>query len=263
MFFDTHVHFEDRSDEHGIGPVVRRASDARVTAMLAVGGSPEGNAAAVAASGMFPRNVRAALGLDRHTAADEAVSGVRAWDGFLSALDAHRAAGRVAAIGETGLDYHYEPGTAERQKELFLRHLNLAADTGLPVIVHCREAEEDVYTLLSRFGGRVRGVVHSFTGSAEFALRVTAVGFMIGFSGIVTFRNADPLRRAAAVVPDGMLLIETDSPYLAPVPLRGRRNEPAFLPNIADTLAEVRGTTLERIADLTAKNAAGLFGFPG
>jgi TatD DNase family protein len=258
--YDTHVHFEMRADEHGIAPTVQRAIDAGVSRMLAVGGTPAGNAAAMAAAEAFPGNVRAAVGLDRGMAAGTVSGGCREFGDVAGEVIRLARDGRVAAVGETGLDFFHEPGTAEAQRRLFGLHLELAAETGLPLVIHSRDAEAETLDCLRRFAGRVRGVLHCFTGSAGFASALLDLGMHISLSGIVSFRNADSLRAVAASLPADRLLIETDSPYLAPVPVRGRRNEPSLLPHVLAAAAMARGQTVEETAKRTASNALALFG---
>jgi len=147
---------------------------------------------------------------------------------------------------------------------LFTAQCDLAAERGLPVIVHSREADDDTVRVLEVYasrcrGGAAAGVLHCFTGNAEFAQRLVALGMMLSFSGIVTFLNADPLRAVAAGIPSGRLVIETDSPYLAPVPHRGKRNEPAYVREVAARLSQVRGEPLATVAQQTTENAVRLF----
>lgn len=163
------------------------------------------------------------------------------------------------AVGETGLDYHYAPETKELQMESFARHMQLAADLNKPVIIHSRAAKQDTLDLMADHRGSVRGVLHCFTEDWDMAEQAVDMGYYISFSGIVTFRNADALRQVAAQVPDHRLLIETDAPWLAPVPHRGRQNEPRYLPEVAATLAAVRGTNPAHIGALTTANFHQLF----
>ena len=269
MLFDTHAHFD------GIGPetewpgVIQRAQNAGVTRILAVGGSPAANAAAVAASRAAPQTVRIAVGLDRDQAGLPP-GPASACDVLRATVQHLRAQGvPVAALGEMGLDFHYSPRAARPQIELLREQLRLALELRLPVIVHSREADQATLEALAGHAaawsgepGRI-GVLHCFTGSGPFARSLLDLGFCISFSGIVTFRNAAPLREVAAAVPEDRLLIETDTPYLAPVPQRGRRNEPAFLPHVAQELATVRRCAVEHIAEVTTANASRLFGWPG
>lgn len=258
MFTDTHAHLDSFPGPAEADAALARAFAAGVTRILAVGGSAEGNAAALAAARQHPGRLRAAVGLDRSRAGGEADFGAAA----ALARDS-----LVAAVGETGLDYHYDRATSDAQKQLFRRHLRLACDQRLPIVVHSREADDDTLALLREHAsawtgdaGRI-GVVHCFTGTRDFAERLLDIGLFISFSGILTFRNAASLREVARTIPGDRLLIETDTPYLAPVPHRGRGNEPAFLPLVAAELAKIRNDTLENIAHSTSRNADVLFGF--
>ncbi len=167
---------------------------------------------------------------------------------------------KVVAIGETGLDYFHGKGDLEWQRERFRRHIAAARITGKPLIVHMRDAAADTLSLLrEEKADEVGGVMHCFTGDWETAVSAMELGFHISFSGIITFRNADPLRAVAARVPEDRLLIETDSPYLAPVPYRGKPNQPAYVRRVAECLAELRGSSLEQIAEKTTANFHHLF----
>jgi len=167
---------------------------------------------------------------------------------------------KVVAIGETGLDYFHGKGDLEWQRERFRRHIAAARAIGKPLVVHMRDAASDTLSLLQEErADEVGGVMHCFTGDWETAASAMELGFHISFSGIITFRNADPLRAVAARVPEDRLLIETDSPYLAPVPYRGKPNQPAYVRRVAECLAELRGSSLEQIAEKTTANFHHLF----
>ena len=277
-FTDTHVHFDASSA--ATAACVQRAQAAGVTRLVAVGGSAELNAAAIAAARAFPGCVRLALGWDRDQACQrtevrEQRAEVRTRN---PAINEERRTKNeepafslpsdspLAAIGEIGLDYHYHPDTKTAQCELFAGMLRLAAERNLPAIIHTREADDDTLRVLDEAGSRAQaadgrlGVVHSFTGGPDFARALLDRNLYLGFSGIVTFRNADMLRGVARLVPADRLLIETDSPFLAPVPKRGQRNEPAFVVHVAEHVAALRGVTLEQLAGQTNANAERLFG---
>ncbi len=166
---------------------------------------------------------------------------------------------RVVAIGECGLDYHYDHSPRDVQREVFARHLALARETQKPVIIHNRESTDDLLEMLSRAGEGVRCILHSFTESADVAKKLVDRGAFISFSGIATFRTAQSIRDAAAIVPHDRALIETDTPYLAPVPYRGRENEPAFVVKIAEVLAGVWQVPIERVAEQTTANFESVF----
>lgn len=247
--FDTHAHFTDNSD---VDCLLGRAAEAGVVRVLAVGGSRELNRNALRTP------CRVALGWDRDQ------TDVRD-DDFteLGRLVADNAA-RVAAIGEIGLDFHYSPESAAAQKELFARELALADSLRLPVVIHTREADEATLEVIDSVpwshGSQLRGVIHSYTGGPDFAGKLLDRGFCISFSGIVTFRSADLVRESARFVPDDRILVETDTPFLAPVPLRGHQCEPAYVVHTAKCIAAERKTDIEIFAELTFANSELLFG---
>jgi TatD DNase family protein len=169
---------------------------------------------------------------------------------------------RVIAIGECGLDYYYDKSDRAAQRKRFQAHIEAARSTGLPLVVHTRDAEEDTAEILTREVGKggVNGVLHCFTGSARLAQIALDLGFYISISGIVTFKNARDLQEVAKAIPQDRLLVETDSPFLAPVPHRGQTCEPAFVADTADFLAALRSEPLEKLAEATTANFFGLFG---
>ena len=227
--FDTHAHFEGTRGE--TAAAVARARAAGVAHIMAVGGSESLNAGT---EGFEYR----AVGWDRDQAGRE-----------LPDLDY---AG-VSAVGEIGLDYHYSPETRGAQRELFARQLELAVRLALPVVIHTRDADDDTLGILREIPAK--GIIHCFTGSPAFCRALLDLGFYVSISGIVTFRAAGNVRESALAVPDDRLLIETDSPFLAPVPMRGNPNEPSFLVHTARFLADLRGMQFEDFASLTTRNA--------
>ena len=269
MLYDTHVHFGSAEGEYALDAVMTRAQTAGVGRLLAVGGSEELNRFAIKAANSYPDIVSLALGFDR----DQAVELAENPDTLEKAIDYLRVSfGRLTkegirfgAIGEIGLDYHYSRDTSKKQICLLNAQLALARELDLPVIIHSREADEDTLNALkkhreeSNISADRIGVLHCFTGNKQFASELLKLGYYISFSGIVTFRNADPLRSVAGIIPEDKLLIETDSPFLAPAPKRGKRNEPAFVAHVAEKLAEVRGTITEEICRITYENAVRLF----
>ncbi len=167
---------------------------------------------------------------------------------------------RVIAIGETGLDYFYNEGDLEWQRERFRRHIAAALETGLPLIVHTRDSQEDTLRILAEEGAqKVRGVMHCFTGDWETAQAAMDLGFYISFSGIVTFKNAAQLREVARQMPEDRILVETDSPYLTPTPYRGKPNQPAYVHYVAGQIASLRDVSLEHITRQTTENFYRLF----
>ena len=259
MFFDTHVHFDGIGDGPAVSAALDRAAAAGVTRMVAIGGDLVRNEAMVAAAGAEPERLRCAVGYDRDGATD-----IPDLATLTSLVDAQSA---VVAIGEIGLDFFYHPDLKDAQRELFRTMLDLAGRHQLPVVVHSRDADaetlEDLTAHREAWTGEPDriGVLHCFTRERPMMEALVRLGFHISFSGIVTFRNADPLREVARHVPDDRMLIETDSPYLAPVPHRGKANEPAFVPDVARVLAECRGVPLETIASQTMANGRHLFGW--
>ena len=264
--YDTHCHFE-RADPLEIAATLSRAKAAGVEKLMAVGGSDALNEAAlvamqVAAEGVDTPAVCVALGYDRdqvkHRDTETQREAGTMWgeahnDSQSLCLCASVLKQSPAAIGEIGLDYHYSPETREAQLKLFAAELEEARAHGLPVVIHTREADDDTVALLREIPSR--GIIHCYTGTPEFAKRYLDLGFYISISGIVTFHAADNVRAAALVVPDDRILIETDAPFLAPVPMRGNPNEPAFVKHTCEFLAKLRGTDPEAFAELTFANA--------
>ena len=168
---------------------------------------------------------------------------------------------KLIAIGETGLDYHYMYSSAEVQQQVFSKQLQMAVELNLPVIMHSREAETDTLNILQEIPVPPLGVAHSFTSSFEMAKTLIEMGWYIGINGIVTFKNAEDLREVVSWLPLDRLLLETDSPFLAPTPFRGKPNKPAHIPAIATFIAELRGISLEQLSEQTSANAQRLFNF--
>lgn len=258
MWWDTHFHLDAFAKKVIIPEILQAAADAEVTALTAIGGSDDANTLALDTARSYPDQLVCSVGYDRDLAPG--------WDGDMTALRPLIHAPEVVAIGECGLDYFHKCGTREEQHRLFRANLDLALESRKPVVVHSREAEEDTLTLLRDFSrewpeaDRPCAVLHCFTGDTAFAKQLVDLNILISFSGILTFKNAVPLREAAAALPDDALLVETDSPYLAPEPHRGDRNQPALVPHVGAVLADVRDQSVEDIADLTTRNAARLFG---
>jgi TatD DNase family protein len=256
MFVDSHAHIDGSEFDPDRDEMLERAHAAGVVAILNVGtGDPR--------SGVFER----AIDLGRHHDRIYTAIGVHPHDArhydekAESLIKGLLETERVIAWGEIGLDFHYNNSPRDAQIDVFKRQLNAARDAGVPVIIHTREAENETIEILqSDYGGaECRGVFHCFSGSKDLAYRALDLGFALSFSGIVTFRRADELREIAKEVPLDRLLIETDCPFLAPVPYRGKRNEPAYVVEVARCLAELRGLPLEEIARLTTDNFQSLF----
>jgi len=255
MLIDSHAHIQGEEFVQELEAVMDRARDAGVEKVIVVGGAGDlsSNEAAVELARSVP-GLFATIGMHPHDAKDVG-------DLELAKLQVLVREPGVVAVGETGLDFYYDHSPRQLQVELFCRFIRMARETGLPLVVHNREADREVAELLRREGkGEIRGVMHCFTGSYESAREFLELGFYLSFSGIITFKNAGPLREVVRRVPLDRILVETDSPYLAPVPHRGKRNEPAFVRFVAETVAKVRGMPLEEVSQATSLNAHTLFG---
>ena len=254
-FIDTHCHLDDAKFRDDLAAVLARAVDAGVVRALCIGIDRSTSAAAVGLARAHPM-LSAVVGIQPNHVAE---AGPDDWD----AIVAMAALPGVVGIGESGLDRYWDRAPFPMQEEYFARHLELARRLGKPLVIHNREADADTVRMLrDAFDrhGPIRAVLHSFAADAATAQAGLAMGLHLSFAGMVTYKNADALRAIAATVPEDRLLIETDAPYLAPVPVRGRRNEPAFVVHTATCLAEVRGVSVERIAEITTRNARELFG---
>ncbi len=259
-FIDSHAHLDARAFDPDRPDVIQQAWDAGLRAIVTIGveESLAGIERAVAIASET-RGVFATVGFHPHDA------GKLLPDVFqrIEDLTAHP---KVVGVGETGLDYHYMHSPAEVQREVFRKFLRLARRVDLPVVVHTREADEDTVMILqeafSESGGALHGVVHCFSGDYALAKTCLDMGLDLSFTGVITFPGAGALRDVLKRVPMERVLVETDCPYLAPVPLRGRRNEPAFVVNVAATVAEVKGLDLDEVARVTGENAIRLFRLP-
>jgi TatD DNase family protein len=254
---DSHCHLADAVFEADLEAVVSRAQAAGVSGAMTILAAGD-DAEARRADRVFRlwETVRFAVGVHPHQAVEAATPGQA--DALVRSGVAARQG--VVAVGEIGLDYHYDFSPRDVQREVFAGQLATARDLGLPVVIHTREADEDTFALLAMEGAGVRGVFHCFTGGVDRARRALDLGFHLSMAGIVTFGRADDLREVAAYAPEDRLLVETDSPYLAPVPYRGTRNEPAYVARVVDAVAAARATTSARIAAVTTANFHALFG---
>jgi len=259
---DSHCHIDGEQFDADRDEVVRRAREAGVSAMLTVGtGDPHSNEVgrAVAVADDYD-GVYASVGIHPHDA--------KLYDDEVEEhlIGLVRSSGKVIAWGEIGLDYYYDHSPRDIQREVFRRQIRKARELELPIIVHSRDADDDTLAILGEefpktANGDVwpQGVMHCFGGSREMAERVMEFGFLISFAGNVTFKKAENLREAARVVPLDRLLVETDCPFLAPVPNRGKRNEPAFVVHTARFLADLLGVSFESLAERTTANFERLF----
>ena len=253
MLVDSHCHLDFADFDADRDDLVKRANDAGVARMVTISTRVR---EADKLRGITARyaGVWRSIGTHPHNAAEEL---------DVSAADLVRLAAEpdVVAIGEAGLDYHYDNSPVEAQRQGFLRHIAASRETGLPLVIHTREADDDVAAILESESGKgaFPFVLHCFSSGAGLARRGVALGGYVSFSGILTFKKSDALRAIAAEVPADRLLVETDAPYLAPVPHRGGRNEPAFVADTAAVLAAVRGMEPTALADLTTVNFHRLF----
>ncbi len=261
---DTHCHLEMLQFKDDLQEVLNRAKEAGIEALVTIGSDFKGCKGAVDLSKKYDF-VYAAVGIHPHDAKDlseEIFGQIRSW---ISESRAYRTTceggdiPRIVALGEIGLDYYYDHSPREIQRTVFAKQLAYAKECDLPAVIHSREAREDTFRILEESGVN-KGVMHCFSGDADMAEHALGLGLHISFAGPVTFKKSAVLREVAKMVPDERLLIETDAPYLAPDPLRGKRNEPAFIVHTAKHIAALRGVTLEDIDRMTTLNAKRLFG---
>jgi TatD DNase family protein len=254
---DTHAHLDAEQFAGEVAAVIARAHAAGVVQVIAVATTAPSSATCVKLAGEHA-SVFATVGIHPNEAVDARVED---WDDMLRlAREA-----RVVGIGETGLDRHWHRTPFALQEEYFARHLELGRQLGRAVVIHCRDCEADILRMLREAyerHGPIRGVMHSFTGSLATAEACLAMGLHLSFAGMLTYKNANELRAVAVRVPLERVLVETDSPYLSPVPLRGKRNEPANVVHTAACLAGLHGIDAEEMAERTTRNARELFGLP-
>ncbi|WED22690.1 YchF/TatD family DNA exonuclease [Vibrio sp. JC009] len=253
MFIDSHCHLDKLNYDElhaNVAEVVKKAGDAKVTELLSVGVTLDAFPEMIQMISEFD-NVHASCGV--HPLDVESPFALDELHHFAS----HP---KVVAIGETGLDYHYKPETKELQKLRFQQQVELAIDVQKPLIIHTRDAREDTLAILKNGGAeKCGGVIHCFTEDMDFAKKAMDLGFYISVSGIVTFRQAGALKAVVKELPLDRLLIETDSPYLAPVPHRGKENQPAYVVEVAQYIAQLKGISLTEVAEKTTENFRNLF----
>ena len=255
FLIDSHAHIQGEEFVRDLRAVIQRAQQAGVEKIIVVGGAGDlsTNDTALELAKSHP-GLYATIGMHPHDAKEVS-------EEALQKLEALAKSPKVVAVGETGLDFYYNHSPRHVQIELFCRFIQMARQARLPLVVHNREAQREVVEFLRREGkGDLRGVVHCFTGDYEAATEILDLGFYLSFTGIITFKNADALREVARKLPLDRMLVETDSPYLAPVPHRGKRNEPAFVRFVAEALSRVTGLSLDQVAEATSRNAKALFG---
>jgi len=251
---DSHCHLEYAGLVEDRQGVLQRAREAGVRGFLNISTRQREWDAVIATAGREP-DVWASVGIHPHEADAHADLG----EGVLLAAAAHP---RVIGIGETGLDYYYDKSDRETQQALFRTHIRVSRETGLPIIIHTRDAEADTAAIIEEEmeQGAFPALIHCFTASADFARRMLSQGLSISLSGIVTFKNAKDLQAIAAELPADRLLVETDAPFLAPVPHRGRTCEPAYTMDTARFVSSLRGISVEELGETTTRNFFRLFG---
>jgi TatD DNase family protein len=253
MLIDSHCHLDFPDFASELDAVVDRARAASVGRIVTISTRVARHGEVLAIAERFPE-VFCSVGTHPHNAHEELDIGL----GDLIARTRHA---KVVAIGEAGLDYHYDNSPRKAQEQSFRRHIAAARETGLPLVIHSREADDDMARILEEETGRgpFPAVLHCFTGGPDLARRAIALGLSISFTGILTFKNSGALRAIAAVLPADRILVETDAPYLAPGPFRGKRNEPAYVVETAKVLAETRAVAADEIARQTTANFFRLF----
>ena len=251
MLFDTHAHLDDRAFDQDRTTLLEGLKDRRIALVMNPGCSLESSRNAVAMAEKYPW-LYAAVG-SHPDAADEICDRVIEEYRKLCKLSS-----KIKAIGEIGLDYHYEDIPRELQRKAFVMQMELAAELELPVIVHERDAHEDGMAIVKDFP-TVSGVFHCYSGSAEMARQLVELGWYIGFTGVLTFKNARKAIETAASIPLERIVLETDCPYMAPEPFRGRRNDPGYLYRMAEKLAEIRGIPIDEIHRITTENGKRLY----
>ncbi|MBQ7868639.1 MAG: TatD family hydrolase [Clostridia bacterium] len=253
--FDSHCHLENGRFESDLPEVMARMEDAGVRRCILAGSDMETSEQIVKMTQQYA-NVYGVVGIHPHDAktwTDDCAQQIADWT----------KEERIVGVGEIGLDYYYDHSPRDVQQEVFVKQLLLARQLDLPAVFHVRDAHGDVLSILRAHRNELpAGVVHCYSGSVESAREYLDMGFYISFAGPITFKNANKLLDAAAYVPADRILVETDSPYLAPVPMRGRRNEPTFVQYVAQKVAELRGVTAEEMAQTAFENTCRLFRIP-
>jgi TatD DNase family protein len=253
MLVDSHCHLDFPDFANDLDAIVMRAEGAGIGRMVTISTRVREQAKLLAIAERFP-NVYCSVGTHPHYADEE--DGITASE--LIALTQNT---KVVALGEAGLDYFYEHGSRDAQARGFRTHIAAARATGLPLVIHTREADEDCGRILEEemAKGAFRAVLHCYTGGRELAMKAVALGLYVGFTGILTFKKTDALRALAAELPEDRILVETDAPYLAPGKFRGKRNEPSYVVETAKVLADTRGVSVEEISRQTTENFFRLF----
>ena len=251
MFIDTHTHLQFESYDEDREEVIQRAIKNGIDAMITIGTDIKSSGNALDLAQKFAV-VYASVGIHPNDCMD-------ASDADLEEVEKMAQTEKAIAVGEIGLDYYRQDTSKEKQQEVLRKQIRLARKLGLPVIIHNRDAHEDIYRVLKEEKAEeISGVFHSFSGDIQFLESILALNYHISFTGPVTFKNTN-YNKLIECVPLEQLLLETDSPFLAPVPFRGKRNEPSYVRYIAEKISQVKGTTVENLAEITSDNAKNLF----
>jgi len=255
MFIDTHCHLDDNAFERDLPEIIQRAENYRVGKIISIAESVESCYRTLKLAENFPE-VYAVIGVHPHNADSFNELAKSRLKNFLN----HH---KVVGIGETGLDYYYDYSERKNQRNAFINHLNIASENNLPVVIHCRDAYNDLIAILKEQNlSQIKGVVHCFSGNSANAKILIEMGFYISVTGAITFKNANKLREVIKGISIDKLMLETDAPYLAPEPYRGKRNEPSYIIQIAKTLAEVKSLSIDDVERITTLNASKLFNIP-
>ena len=252
MLIDSHAHLDDERFNKDRDKLIKSLGENGISTVINIGADLPSSIKSVKLSEEYD-NIYAAVGVHPHSASDMD-------EGTIEVLRAFSKREKVVAIGEIGLDYYYDNSPRDVQRKWFQRQMQLAKEVNLPIVVHSREANQATFDMIkAESDGNLRGVIHCYSGSVELALEYIKLGYYISFAGPVTFKNAKTPKEVAKAVPIDRLLVETDSPYLTPEPYRGKRNEPLYVRHVAAMIAELRGMTIEELANATRENTIRLF----
>jgi TatD DNase family protein len=249
-WIDVHAHLDMLEDSPEV--TLQKAKAAGVSKIVTIGTEPSDHEFVLKTAKQFYPDIYCTLGVHPH-------QGIQWQDEVGAWIEKHLPEREVIAVGEIGLDYYYTQSPVENQREAFRKQLDIARRFKMPVQIHTREAEKDTVEILNEFKGQVTGLIHCFTSSTWLAEQCLDLGYNISFSGVVTFKNAESLRETCKLVPLDRMHVETDSPFLAPVPQRGKKNTPAFVVHTASLVAELKGISIEKLAEVTNENARQLF----
>lgn len=254
MFIDSHAHLDDERFDEDRENLINNLKDNKIDLVFNIGADIESSKASVKLANKYD-NIYAVVGVHPHDAKDVD-------EDYLDTLRELSKEEKVVAIGEIGLDFYYDNSPRDTQREVFKEQLDLAKELDLPVVIHTRDAAQETFDILKEAAqdGKLRAILHCYSGSVEMAMEYVKLGFYISLGGPVTFKKSKVSKEVAKAVPLDKLLIETDSPYLTPEPYRGKRNEPKYVRLTAEMIAELRGISIEEVAEATSRNAMEFFG---